>query len=213
MHGRFLLVASVLTTAAAGCARQPDLPYVDSKEVQKLKPEMKEKVHSILAHYCGTPQAPKLLGNDQVSPAHLKRGRRSLFTLLHPVPRQHGRRERRRGGLHDSQAPRLPAGHLQVHLHDLRSQAASRRLAPHREARHPRNFDAVVQLAAAQDQEAVVDYVLTLTHRGELETQLADEAVFNESIDQARVPEMITAILTRWNQARSQVVYPSIADA
>ena len=41
------------------------------------------------------------------------------------------------------------------------------------------------------DQEAVVDYVLTLTHRGELETQLADEAVFNETIDQARVPEMI----------------------
>ncbi len=59
------------------------------------------------------------------------------------------------------------------------------------------------------DQEAVVDYVLTLTHRGELESELAEEAVFNETIEPSRVPEMVTTILNRWNLARSQVVYPS----
>ena len=38
-------------------------------------------------------------------------------------------------------------------------------------------------LLPPKDLDAVVDYVLTLTHRGELESQLADEAEFNESID------------------------------
>ena len=33
------------------------------------------------------------------------------------------------------------------------------------------------------DLDAVVDYVLTLTHRGELEAQLADEAEFTDSLD------------------------------
>ena len=74
MRGRLLLILLISTAVLAGCARHPELPYVDSKEVEKLKPEMKEKVHSILAHYCGIPQSPRLLGNDQLSPAHLKRG-------------------------------------------------------------------------------------------------------------------------------------------
>ena len=46
-------------------------------------------------------------------------------------------------------------------------------------------------LLPPRDLEAVVDYVLTLTHRGELEAALAEEAVFSEGIDQARVPEIV----------------------
>ena len=43
-------------------------------------------------------------------------------------------------------------------------------------------------LLAPKDLEAVVDYVLALTHRGELETQLAEEAEFNEDRRAARFP-------------------------
>ena len=59
------------------------------------------------------------------------------------------------------------------------------------------------------DLEAVVDYVLALTRRGELEAQLAEEAEFNDSIEPARVPELVTAVLNSWDQARGQVVYPT----
>ena len=51
--------------------------------------------------------------------------------------------------------------------------------------------------------------MLVLTHRGELESQLADEAEFGGSIEAAKVSELIAAVLTRWNQARGQVVYPT----
>jgi mono/diheme cytochrome c family protein len=64
-------------------------------------------------------------------------------------------------------------------------------------------------LLPPKDLEAVVDYVLTLTHRGELEEQLASEAEFNESIEASRVPELVSTVLTRWDQARGQVVYPT----
>lgn len=209
MHGRFLFLALVLTTAAVGCARQPELPYVDSKEVQKLKPEMKEKVHAFLARYCGTPQAPKLLGNDQVSPAHLKRGAEvySRYCIqchgntgdgngvaaayMVPKPRDY------RPGIFKFTSTIYGAKPLREDLLRTVRRGIRGTSMP--------SFS----LLQPDDQEAVIDYVLTLTHRGELEVQLAEEAVFNEAIEQARVPEMVTAILTRWNQAKGQVVYPS----
>jgi mono/diheme cytochrome c family protein len=64
-------------------------------------------------------------------------------------------------------------------------------------------------LLPPKDLDAVVDYVVTLTRRGELEAQLAEEAFLNEAIDPAQVPSMIAGIMNRWKQAPSQVVYPS----
>jgi len=64
-------------------------------------------------------------------------------------------------------------------------------------------------LLTARDLEAVVDYVLTLTHRGELESLLAEEAEFNESIESSRVPELVAAVRTSWDRARGQIVYPT----
>jgi len=64
-------------------------------------------------------------------------------------------------------------------------------------------------LLSPRDQEAVVDYVLALTHRGELEAKLADQAEFDEQLDEAKVPEIIAEIIGRWDAARGQVVYPS----
>ena len=64
-------------------------------------------------------------------------------------------------------------------------------------------------LLPPRDLEAVVDYVLALTHRGELETKLAEQAEFDEQIDEAKVPELIAEVVGRWDAARGQVVYPS----
>jgi mono/diheme cytochrome c family protein len=55
----------------------------------------------------------------------------------------------------------------------------------------------------------VVDYVLMLTHRGELEAELAGEAEVADELDPARVPEMIQGVLGKWEQARGRVVYPT----
>ena len=60
-----------------------------------------------------------------------------------------------------------------------------------------------------KDLEAVVDYVLVLTHRGELEAELAGEAEVADEVDPARVDEIVKTILNKWEQARGQVVYPT----
>ncbi len=65
------------------------------------------------------------------------------------------------------------------------------------------SFDLLPQ----KDLEAVVDYVLALTYRGELETQLAEAAEFDGQVDRKEVPRMIESILARWHAARTQVVY------
>jgi mono/diheme cytochrome c family protein len=66
------------------------------------------------------------------------------------------------------------------------------------------SFDILSQ----KELEAIVDYVLVLTHRGELERSLAEEAEFESAIDPARVPEIVEGIVGKWKQARSEVVYP-----
>ena len=53
-----------------------------------------------------------------------------------------------------------------------------------------------------------MDYVLVLTHRGELEGEMAEESEISDSIEPARVNELIGTILGRWGQARGKVVYP-----
>jgi mono/diheme cytochrome c family protein len=60
-----------------------------------------------------------------------------------------------------------------------------------------------------KDLEAVVDYVLVLTHRGELEAELAGEAEVSDEVDPAKVEEMVKTILNKWEQARGHVVYPT----
>ncbi len=58
-------------------------------------------------------------------------------------------------------------------------------------------------LLPPEDLDAVVDYVLVLTHRGELEAQLAEEAEFNGSIERPRIAELVATVLDRWDQARA----------
>ena len=77
-------------------------------------------------------------------------GRGGLRAILRPVPRRHGRRQRRRGRLPAAEAPRLSPRDLQVHLDDLRLQAAPRGPDPDGPPRHPRHVDAVVQPAGPQ---------------------------------------------------------------
>ena len=60
----------------------------------------------------------------------------------------------------------------------------------------------------AAEQEAVVDYVIALSLRGELERELAVLADDEEEIDPEYVDELAEEILERWQAARGQRVTP-----
>jgi mono/diheme cytochrome c family protein len=61
---------------------------------------------------------------------------------------------------------------------------------------------------STDDLHDVVDYVLVLTHRGELERALLDDAESAGEIDPEAVPEYVQNIVERWQEAERQQVMP-----
>jgi mono/diheme cytochrome c family protein len=65
-------------------------------------------------------------------------------------------------------------------------------------------------LLPESDLQAVVDYVLTLTRRGELERQIIDMADSDEAINSDEVQsDLIPVVLSKWTQAESAEVLPA----
>ena len=209
MTVRTVLVLCVPALGLCGCARQPEVAYASSQAVQKLSFESRSRITSILKEQCGTPQAPKLLGDPTASADHLRRGAAVYAryciqchgptgdgngvaaVYMVPKPRDY------RLGIFKFTSTTYGSKPLREDLLRTVKRGIRGTSMP--------SF----ALLPPQDLEAVVDHVLVLTHRGELESQLADEAEFGGPIEAAKVSELIAAVLTRWNQARGQVVYPT----
>jgi len=200
---------TLLTGVVVGCSRPSEVGFVSSQAVEKLKPELQKQVRGILRDQCGTPKAPILLGGGRVTSAHLKQGAAvysKYCVLCHgvtgdgngaaaaymvPKPRDY------RPGVFKFTSTTYGAKPLHEDLMRTVKRGIRGTSMP--------SF----ALLPPKDLEAVVDYVLTLTRRGELESQLADEAEFNDSLASARVPELVATVLNRWSQARAQIVYPT----
>ena len=177
--------------------------------VQKLKPELQKQVRGILLDQCGTPKAPILLGSGRVTSARLKQGS-AVYTkycvqchgvsgdgngpaavYMIPKPRDY------RPGIFKFTSTPYGAKPLREDLIRTVKRGIRGTSMP------------AFALLPPGDLDAVVDFVLTLTHRGELESQLAEEAEFTDSLPMARVPELVKAVMTRWDQARGQIIYPT----
>ena len=121
---------------AAGCSRQPErFDYTRASRSRSSSPTAPADRQLFLTERCGTPQSPRLLGGPEVSRAHLKQGAAVYARYCVQCHGVTGDGKGRGGGLHDAQAPRLSPRDLQVHLDDLRGQAAPRGPAPDGPAR------------------------------------------------------------------------------
>jgi mono/diheme cytochrome c family protein len=209
MVKRKLAACSIaLAAVTVGCARQPDAVFVSSQQVQKLRPELQKQVLSILKDRCGTPQKPKLLGNSVIKAAHLRRGEAvysRYCVACHGVT----------GDGNGVAAPNMIPKPRDYRPGTFKFTSTTFGAKPLREdllrtVRRGIRGTSMPSFALLppDDQDAVIDYVLVLTHRGELETELAAEAEFNDSIERPRIGELITTVLDRWEAARAQIVYP-----
>jgi mono/diheme cytochrome c family protein len=203
------IAAILLAGAVAGCSRPPDEVYNSSAQVEKLKPEQKTRILSVLREQCGTPQSPRLLGSPEVSQAHLKQGAAVYArycvqchgvsgdgngvaaAYLLPKPRDYRR------GIFKFTSTTYGSKPLREDLIRTVRRGIRGTSMP------------AFNLLPPGDQEAVVDYVLALTHRGELESELAEETEVSDAVDDARAKELIGTVLNRWSQARGKVVYPT----
>ncbi len=204
-----VMSSTLLASAVVGCSRAPVVNFVSSQDVQKLQPELQKQVRGILLDQCGTPRVPKLLGSESRNLAHLQRGAQ-VYTkycvqchgvsgdgngiaavYMLPKPRDYRR------GIFKFTSTTYGSKPLRDDLLRTLKRGIRGTSMP------------AFGLLSIGDLDAVVDYVMALTRRGELEAELADEGQFSDLIDSSRVPEMISKVLTRWNQASSQVVYPT----
>ena len=194
-------------TLAAGCDRQPTA-YPTSEAVAALDEEVRTQVTEQLREYCGTLESPKLLGDDDVDTDWLIRGRDvyqrrceqchglsgdgngEAAKFMYPRPRNY-----RRGIFKFTSTP-YGAKPLREDLMLTIRRGVTGTSMP--------SFD---RLAEA-DVEAVADYVLVLTHRGELEGELVLEAENEDEIDPDYVPDFVEGILSQWQAARGQVIRP-----
>jgi mono/diheme cytochrome c family protein len=176
--------------------------------VVALSPENQDSVKKILTEYCGTVQRPKLLGQPDIDPNRLKRGSEVYkqycqqchgvtgdgagpqSAYLIPKPRDY------RKGMFKFTSTTYGSKPLREDIHRTIRRGIMGTSMP--------SFD----LLPPQDLEAVTDYVLALTHRGELEALLAEAAEFEGKIDPAAVPGMVQGIIDQWKDARSNVVNP-----
>jgi len=204
----FVLLLGSSAWLASGCAPPALDSYEPSAQTAALSAENRDSVNKVLTEYCGTVNRPRLLGQPDMSLSHLKRGE-SVYrqncqqchgvtgdgngpqaAYLIPRPRDY------RKGMFKFTSTVYGSKPLREDILRTIRRGIMGTSMP--------SFD----LLSPQDLEAVTDYVMALTHRGELESLLAEAAEFDGKIDPAAVPGMVQGILDQWKEARVNVVNP-----
>ncbi|MCY2964994.1 MAG: c-type cytochrome [Planctomycetota bacterium] len=212
-----MLDSRLLTLCAAGaflfvsgCDRIAPIPsqYRSSAEVEKLPPAMQAQIRAALEEHSGTPASPKLLGSAEASADQLKLGRDVYMSRCVQC----------HGDTGDGAGP--AAATMYPKPRDYRRGIFKFTSSPY--GAKPRRTDLVrtlklgvpgtsmpsFSILTEGELSALVDYVLVLTHRGELEFQLAAEAEGEEELDPATVESLAGEIVADWNLAEATPVNP-----
>ncbi len=192
-----------------GCQREAEPQFASAEALSQLEPELQTAVQQELRKWSGTPSDPKLIGGDPQDAARLKRGgevyRRNC--------------QQCHGVTGDGAGPAAPF--LTPRPRDYRRGIFKFTSTPY--GSKPRREDLMrtiergvvgtsmpsFRLMPKQDREAVLDYVLALTHRGELEELLITVAESEGELDDEMTAELVDSITERWNSASENVVEPA----
>jgi mono/diheme cytochrome c family protein len=208
VRGLTLSMGLALAVFAAGCTRTVEPEFTSSEAVQKLPPELQNKVVAALNVQCGTAAVPKLLGDEKVESERLKHAQ-ALYS--HNCARCHGDNGDGKG---------LMAAYMRPRPRDYRRGVFKFTTTPY--GYKPRRADLLktvrrgipgtsmpsFRLLPNDDLEALVDYVLVLTHRGEMELELAIEADSAGDLSTAFPAEAVKSVLESWEKATTAEVQP-----
>lgn len=201
-----LVVALAL---ASGCRPTDDVVLAPSPQWDTLTPELQKAAAEQLEKHCGNYAEPRLLGHPEVTLAHLKRGQAVyqercvqchgvngdgaglVGSFMYPRPRDY------RKGVFKFTSTIYGAKPLRDDLLRTVRRGIRGTSMP--------SFE----LLPREDLEAVVDYVLFLTHRGELEEHLFMIADAEGELDPEVVQsDGIDLIVDRWKTARESMIVP-----
>ncbi len=198
----------LLALAGAGCSRSPELAYIASADAAALPEALQAALREQLLQFCGTPTHPKLLGADSSARDRLQHGG---AVYQKRCVHCHGTTGDGAGPAGEFMSPRPRDYRRGIFKFTSTPYGAKpRRSDLVRTIRHGAKGTSMPSFALLSDDDvdAVVDYVLALTHRGELEVLLTLEAQNEDEIVAERVPEIVTEVLAPWNAALDQYVEP-----
>ena len=194
----------------AGCQQGAPPHYLASEEAQELSPELQHAVQTELTTYTGSFLRPKLLEAEGEGQPDLARGQAVYQErcvqchgvsgdgngpsghLMYPRPRDY------RKGIFKFTS--TPYGYRPLRTDLLRTV---------RQGIRGTSMPAF-HLLHEHDIQSVVDYVLMLARRGELEQQLIGLAATEDAIDGELVREdLIPTVISRWTDAESAEVLPA----
>ena len=224
----------VLLILAGGCSRLPDSAYTLRAEAEKLELPAKhtEQIAEYLAAYHGSPAGPRMALPKAGEADGEAKGVNAIPRVDKPgYDRLHlalGRDvyTRQCAGCHgttgDGKGP--AAAHLNPPPRDYRNGVFKFASTPR--GSKPRRDDLrriviygakgtsmpAFRFLPEEEREAVIDYVQTLSARGELEINLireaTDELTEEDDFDPATVAEFVTDIDASWERADEEVVRP-----
>lgn len=207
-----VITVTTVVLLVVGCRRVEVPPYESSKAVKSLPEKVQKQIREELEKHAGTPLRPKLIGSQKESLEHLAHGAEvyrqrcaachgttgdgngPAAAGLHPLPRDY------RLGIFKFTSTTNGQKPLREDL-----------LRTIRRGARGTSMPAFGLLPEA-DLEAVVDYVLVLTHRGELELMLAEEGDSEGAIDPANAADYIKSIVRQWETAKQNAIYPKTAE-
>ena len=222
------LTASCFMLIAGGCARQAELAYSPSNAVKNLPAKHQRQVSEQLTRLFGTPLNPRLqvpaeTGGDAGEP--------QLVDAADPDDLQHGAAvfNRRCAGCHGvtGDGNGAAAAYLLPKPRDYRRGIFKFTSTPYGAKPSRKDLLRVVRHGAKgtsmpafkwlpdEDVRAVINYVIALSYRGELEGRVARIAELDYDADEELDPFEFTAALTQihhsWDQADYQAVLPVTA--
>jgi mono/diheme cytochrome c family protein len=220
--GALLLVC----LATAGCAQQTELAYVPRAELKDFPEKHRQQISAALESYFGTPTLPRLMRVADQQPEEAK-----APVLEEQLDRQHLAQgqavyQRQCQGCHgvtgDGQGP--AAAYLNPPPRDYRLGRFKFTSTPRGSKPRRADLERVIRRGAKgtsmpsfrwmpqEELDAVVDHVVLLSSRGELEYRLMriseQELGEEDDIDPFLVAENAQFIAASWEDASSQIVLP-----
>jgi mono/diheme cytochrome c family protein len=218
--------APLLALLAAGCTPHVELAYTPREELKDAPPKHQQQIADALGQYFGTPRLPKFM---QVAPEDKQRADAKEPLLVEQMDRlqlQHGREvyTRQCSGCHgttgDGKGPAavyLNPPPRDYRLGRFKFTSTPRGAKPRREdlariIRHGAKGTSMptFRWMAQDDLEAVIDYVMLLSSRGEVEFRLmkiAESQLGEEdNIDPQLIAEQAQLIAQSWADADMKIV-------
>jgi mono/diheme cytochrome c family protein len=216
IRSAMLMSLAVALVATIGCERSEPVQWEASAQVSKLPSELGAEVQKYVQEHSGTVLLPKLISEPEpkaeqdkfARELHLKHGQ---AVYMKRCVQCHGVSGNGNGPVAASLYPR-PRDYTKGIFKFTSTPYGSR---PRRDDLIATLYRGVVgtsmpsfRLLPKKDIESVVDYVLVLSQRGELEYQLANEAEASEELIAEDIPDYVDTVASRWNEAKHSLTQP-----